>query len=113
MISGSALEVVILYDSLKPWINVPVAIRPFRKRSGTGDKLYKDTVDTLCYPHGHTKIVRNYLGADVVSQTQLYVDGSTAVSTLDNVIFEAEEYPIQAIDTFYRDGKPDIKVVYL
>ena len=102
-----------MYDSLKSWVNIPYQIKPFDKRTGTGTKLFKDTVDALCYPKSEAELVTDSKGAEVVSTTQLYIEGSTTITVLDNVIFEDEERPIKKIATFYRDGKPDIKVVYL
>lgn len=102
-----------MYDSLKPWINVPITIKPFAGRSATGDKLFGDSYDELCYPKGEVTIVRNWQGTEVVSHNNLYVDGSVNISKLDNVIFNGEDLPVQAISAFYRDGIPDIKVVYI
>lgn len=102
-----------MYESLKSWINVPVTIRPYVKRSATGDKLFGESYEVLCYPQGEVNIVRNWQGVEVVSHNQLHMDGSVSVTKLDNIIFEGEELPVQAISCFYRNGKPDIKVVYI
>ena len=102
-----------MYDSLKPWINVPITIKPFAGRSATGDKLFGDSHEELCYPKGEVTIVRNWQGTEVVSHNNLYIDGSVNISKLDNVIFNGEDLPVQAISAFYRDGIPDIKVVYI
>ena len=102
-----------MYDSLVSWVNIPYQIKPFDRRTGTGTKIFKDTVDALCYPKSDNELVTDSKGAEVVSTTQLYIDGSTTISVLDNVIFEGEERPIKRIATFYRNGVPDIKVVYL
>lgn len=102
-----------MYDSLKSWINLPAQIKPFIKRTGTGSKLYGEPIDILCYAEGSMKVVTDNAGAEVVSNKQLYVDGATTISELDCVIFENLERSIKSINTFYRNGKPDIKVVYL
>lgn len=102
-----------MYESIKPWINVPVVVKPYVKRSATGDKVFGDSYTILCYPQGEVNIVRNWQGVEVVSHNHLFVDGDTKITKLDNVIFEDEDLPVQAISTFYRDGKPDIKVVYV
>ena len=102
-----------MYESLKPWINVPVTIKPYIKRSATGDKVFGEPYDILCYPQGEVNIVRNWQGVEVVSHNHLFVDGDTKVTKLDNIIFEGEDLPVQAISTFYRNGKPDIRVVYV
>lgn len=102
-----------MYESLRPWINVPVVIKPYAGRSATGDKLFGEPHEELCYPQGEVNIVRNWQGVEVVSHNHLHMDGTVQVTKLDNIIFEGEDLPVQAISTFYRDGKPDIKVVYI
>ena len=102
-----------IFDSLKQWINVPFQYRPFIKRSGAGTKQFGDAVDALCYPVGEVKLVTDRGGAEVVSSTQLYLFGTENISIKDNVIFEGEERPILRINSFYREGVVDIKVVYL
>ena len=102
-----------MYDSLKSWINVPIIIKPYAGRSATGAKLFGEPHEELCYPQGEVTIVRNWQGVEVVSHNHLHVDGSVEVTKLDNILFEGEELPVQAISIFYKDGKPDIKVVYI
>lgn len=102
-----------MYETIKPWINVPVTVKPYLKRGATGDKIFGEAYTMLCYPQGEVNIVRNWQGVEVVSHNHLFVDGSEVVTKLDNIIFEGEDLPVQAISTFYRDGKPDIKVVYV
>ena len=102
-----------MYNSIKPWIDVPITIKPFLKRTATGDKIFGPATETLCYPQGEVNIVRNWQGVEVVSHNHLHVEGDTVVSELDNIVFEGKEYPVQAISAFYRNGKPDIKVVYI
>ena len=102
-----------MYDSIRKWINVPITVKPYIKRSATGDKIFGESYDILCYPQGEVNIVRNWQGVEVVSNNHLYVAGDTQISKLDNVVFENEELPVQAISTYYRNGVPDIKVVYV
>lgn len=102
-----------MYSSIKSWINVPYQIMPFVKRNGAGTKVFGEALNELCYPEGRIELVTNKNGVEVVSNTRLYVDGNSPIKVTDNVIFEGETKPIQRINTFYRDGKPDIKVVYL
>lgn len=102
-----------MYNSVKPWLNVPYKILPFIKRTGSGTKIFGDAVDELCYPEARVELITNKSGSEVVSTTRLYVDGGSSIKVTDNVIFESETRPIQRINTFYRDGKPDIRVVYL
>ena len=102
-----------MYESLKKWINLPAQIKPFIRRNGTGTKLYGDVVDIKCYAEGKVTTVTDNKGAEVVSNRQLYIDGSVPIAELDCIIFENSEHSIKSINTFYRNGKPDIKVVYL
>ena len=102
-----------MYNSLKAWMNLPVQIKPFIRRNGTGTKLYGEPINEQCYAEGKVTTVTDNTGTEVVSNKQLYVDGSVAVSELDCIIFEGSEKSIKSIGTFYRNGKPDIKVVYL
>ena len=102
-----------MYNSLKAWMNLPVQIKPFIRRSGTRTQLYGEPINEQCYAEGKVTIVTDNTGTEVVSNKQLYVDGSVAVSELDCIIFEGSENSIKSIGTFYRNGKPDIKVVYL
>lgn len=102
-----------MYESIKPWINVPVTVKPYTKRSATGDKIFGESYEVLCYPQGEVNIVRNWQGVEVVSHNHLFMDGNVKITKLDNVIFEDNDLPVQAISTYYRNGKPDIKVVYV
>ena len=102
-----------MYDSIKPWIDVPVQVKPFLKRTATGDKEFGESYTVMCYPQGEVNIVRNWQGVEVISHNHLYVDGNTKITKLDNIVFEGEELPVQAISSYYRNGKPDIKVVYV
>ena len=102
-----------MYESLKKWIDVPVSIKPFVRRTGTGDKEFGELIDTKCYPVAEHKIVRTSASVEIVSDTQLYFNGNEQVAKLDVIMFEGEEHPVQHISTFYRQGKPDLKVVYI
>lgn len=102
-----------MYESLRKWMDVAVIIKPFVGRSATGDKLFGESHTEMCYPQGEVNIVRNWQGVEVVSHNHLYFDGSVNITKLDNVIFEGEELPVQAISNFYRNGKIDIRVVYV
>lgn len=102
-----------MYESAREWLNVPVVIKPYAGRSATGDKLFGEPHTELCYPRGEVNIVRNWQGVEVVSHNHLHFDGSVNVSKLDNIVFEGEDLPVQAISNFYREGKVDIRVVYI
>jgi hypothetical protein len=102
-----------MYESLKRWLDVPVTVKPFLKRTGAGDKMFGTPYTIHVYPVSKEEKVRNAGGVEIISNSQLYVDGSTVIHRLDNVLFEGDELPIQAIHVFYRNGVPDLKVVYL
>lgn len=102
-----------MFNSLRSWMDVPVVIKPFIKRSATGDKIFGESRTELCYPQGEVNIVRNWQGVEVVSHNHLFFDGTVQVSKLDNIIFEGEELPVQAISNYYRNGVVDIRVVYV
>ena len=102
-----------MYNSLKSWINVPFQIKPFIKRNGAGTKQFGEAIDGLCYPEADVKLVVDDTGAEVVSTTQLYIDGVVAIKVTDEVIFEGTARPIHRINSFYRNGVVDLRVVYL
>ena len=102
-----------MYDSLKPWINVPFQFRRFVKYNGAGVKQYGETMSSMCYPVGDTKFVTDVSGAQKVSTMQLYVPGTEQIKVNDSVIIEGEERSIYRITSYYRNGVLDLKVVYL
>lgn len=102
-----------MYSSLKPWIDIPYQLKPFIKRSGTGAAQYGEPQDKKCYPEAKIVLTKNSKGAEVISSHQLYVDGSTEVDVRDLIIFEGSEWSIISINSFYRAGKVDIRVIYL
>ena len=102
-----------MYESIKDWIDVPVTVKPFIKRGATGDKIFGDEYTILCYPQGEVNIVRNWQGVEIVSHNHLYINGDEKVTKLDSIVFDGEELPVQAITSYYRNGVPDIKVVYI
>ncbi len=78
-----------------------------------GTKIFDEPVDNLCYPVGITELITDTYGAEVTSTTRLYMDYDVIIKATDNVIFEEEERPIYRITSYYREGRVDIKVVYL
>lgn len=102
-----------MYGSLAPWINVPYIIRPFLRYNGAGTKLFDTDIASKCYPVGDVKLVTDSNGSEKTSTTQLYVPGTEPIKVTDNVVFDGEERPVLRVTEYFRDGKPDIKVVYL
>jgi hypothetical protein len=106
-----------MFKSTKKWLNIPIQIKPFLQYDGAGDKSYDVAVDTKCYREGKTVVVRDVAGNEIVSQKQLYIDGSVVIKTTDLIVLDGKDTTIQAIGAFY-DGNtngtvPDIWVVYL
>lgn len=102
-----------MYASLKKWMNLNLQIKPFIRRSGTGTIIYGDTVSVKCFAVEKVTLVMDKTGAEVISNTQLYIDGSISISEMDNVIFNNLERPIKTISTYYASGIASLKVVYL
>jgi hypothetical protein len=102
-----------MLKSLKSWLNLPLIIKPCLKRDGTGAKEFGESTFILCYAEGTVQTVTNKEGKEIVSHKQIYVDGTVALTEMDNIVFENAEYEIQAISYFYRRGAVDVKVVYL
>ena len=102
-----------MYDSLRPWLNVPYSILPFIKYNGTGGKIYGERVDSMCYPTGDVRKILDVHGSEVTSTATLYVPGTENIKDTDTIVFEGRERSILRITNYYRDGKVDLKVVYL
>lgn len=94
-------------------MNLNLQIKPFVRRSGTGTIIYANPVSVKCLALEKTTLVRDKTGAEVVSNTQLYIDGNISISEMDNVIFNNLERPIKTISTYYDNGIASLKVVYL
>jgi hypothetical protein len=102
-----------MYDSLKDWVNIPFYVKPFIKRSGSGAVLFAEPVEYLCYPRSKMQLIKDSNGAEVVSSHTLYVDTNVNVNVKDHIIFEGNEFPILNVNTFYREGRADCRVIYL
>lgn len=102
-----------MFESIKEWMNVKFQYRPFVRHNGAGTAQYGEAVNASCYPVGDIKVVANDDGVEVTSTTQLYVDGSTPINVLDQVLFSNAARKIIRINDFYRNGVVDIRVVYL
>ena len=102
-----------MFNSLKEWLDIPVVIKPYLKRTGTGTKEFGASRSELCYAEGEVKSITNKDGKEIKSMKQLYLDGKVTISELDNVVFEDRESEIVSIGYFYRNGLVDLKVVYL
>ncbi len=102
-----------MYESLVEWVNIPFVRKPFVGRTVYGDKQFSDDVELLCYPVGKVNVIKDKQGKEVVSNTCLYVDGDVEFDARDNVVFEGVETEVLNIGTWYREGRRDIKAVYI
>lgn len=102
-----------MFDSIKDWLDVPTQFKPFERRDGAGDKHFKPVISIDSYPVHEFKLIRNSLGVEVLSSSHYYIDGSHNISILDEVLVDGVWMPIQSIGTYFREGHPDIKVVYV
>lgn len=107
------MEVLTMYNSVKEWLTIPYSIKPYLHSTGSGVKVYDEVVVGNCYPEGKVVLVKNALGNEVVSNKQLYVDGSTLVKVTDRITFAGIESSITSISDFYRGSEVDLKVIYL
>ena len=57
-------------------MNLTAVRKPYIKRSGTGAKVFGDSVNMDCYAEGKVQVVTNKEGKEVVSNKILYVGGS-------------------------------------
>jgi len=103
-----------MLKSVKRLLNVSVPLYPFDKRTGVGTKTFTADDVIFVYPAAEVLVVKNSTGKEIVSKTQLYVDGSCIAKELDEVTFDSRREEIQAVGTFYdHKGNADIKVLYL
>lgn len=101
------------YNSILKWIKMPFQYYPFDTRLGTGTPTFKTVVNATCYATGQIESIVSKAGKEETSNAQLYVRGDLSITDNDEVVFESKRRPIKAISTFYENGKPIIKVVYL
>jgi len=102
-----------MYNSLKKWINVDLQIKPFLEVDGAGVAVYGESVYTKCYPEEKIVTITDKNGVEVVSNTQLYLSGTTEINELDKVVLNGKDTQIKSISLFYRNGLVDLKVIYL
>lgn len=104
---------MIMYNSLKAWIDVPIGIKPYVSRDSANHKTFGTVVDALCYPEEKVRKVVNASGDEVISSTTLYMEPSSTISTEDEIIYNNVSCPIKAKGAYYRNGVVDIMVVYV
>ena len=102
---------------VKDWFNCSVIYKEFMSRDGA-ETIYASDGETIdCYISGHTRLVINEKGEEIVSNQQLFLD-SDDITITDQYsgIFEIDsrDRPIKMIENFYdEDGNKDLIVVYL
>lgn len=93
---------------------------------GAGDKTYGLPTMILCYIEGKIELVRNLDGDEVISTRKVYVktdsvskfwpyrDPSSAVpKAADILTIDGLDYPVLALQPYYRNGIVDLLVVYV
>lgn len=102
-----------MFASLRAWMDVPYSILPFEKYTGAGTKVYGPRREALCYPTGDVRKILDVSGSEVTSTATLYVPGEEDIKDTDTIVFEGRERAILRITSYYRNGRVDIKAVYL
>ena len=99
----------------KDWFNKTVIYKEMVSRDGA-EIVYASSGESIgCYISGHTKMVINDKGEEVVSTKQIYIDGDDYTIIHDS-LFEIDSVnrPVKSIEEFYdEDGNTDLIVVYL
>lgn len=102
-----------MFNSIKGWMQTSVNVKPYASTNGVGDITYKVVRADMCYVEEKTQVIRDSRNREVVSMTQLFVDGDSLITVLDKIDYNGKYYDVQNISTYYLNGIPDIKVVYL
>lgn len=102
-----------MYRSLKRWLSMTATRKPFAGMSNTGKRLFGSSSDFKCYAIEKATEVLGSNGEQVVSNHQVYVDGTVEFDLQDNIIFNGVDRPIKTITVYYRNGVADLKVLYL
>lgn len=102
-----------MLSSMRSMMNLSATVKTCTGRDGTGKKTFSTSSKIECYAEGKVETVTNAQGKEIVSMKHLFVPGDCVIAELDSVIFEGKETEVKAISYFYRNGVPDIKVVYL
>lgn len=102
-----------MFGSIKSWINIPATLRSYIGQTGSGSKQFAPNRSFLCYAEGKVQLVRTETGEEVISNQMLYVFGDEDIKVQDRIIFNGAEWPVIAVNIFFRKGIPDIRVVFL
>ncbi len=90
-----------------------VNVKPYVSKNGVGDITYDTVRADMCYIEEKTQVIRDSRNQEVVSMTQLFVDGDNLITVLDKIDYNGKYYDVQNISVYYLNGVPDMKVVYL
>jgi hypothetical protein len=102
-----------MFKSLKSWLDMSIQLKVYSSRNGAGTIIYNAPVNIICYIQSEDILFINDDGAEMLSDTQIYVDGSTVVTTLDAVIFDGKTRPIRKVGIWYKNNLPSIRMIYL
>lgn len=103
-----------MLEGSKSWLRQTVAIEPFSAYNDYGEPTYGTAVSNNARIVQKTKMVRDAGGKEVVSTTQIYVNGSATVATTSRITLPDGTKPlILAIDiTPDARGNAYLKVIY-
>jgi hypothetical protein len=105
-------------DYFKPWMNDSITYKGKISSSGAQVIYASDGVELDCYIAGDNTLVINNKGEEVVSNEQIFLDGSDSnVAAIDFsgiIEINGRRRIIKAINKFKdEDGNLDLVVVYL
>jgi hypothetical protein len=103
--------------ALLSWLNSTIVWRKFLSQTGAGEPSYAQVSSFKAYIATSDRIVRSVEGEEVVSKTQLFVNGSdaTQITLKDELTLpNGSKPPIIGIDLLYDEkGIVDYGIVYL
>lgn len=104
-----------MLSGTRTWLRSTVAISPYSGMDGFGQSTFSAAVDHKCLIV--QKNVKTFAadGAEVVSSTQIYLDGSASISVNDKIVLPDSSSPRilnVGISNDIRDGSAYMKVIY-
>lgn len=108
-----------MIKELKKHLRNKVQVLMYASGDGAGDNSYSSAIALRCYTVVKNEVVTNSSGVEVISTTQVYLDGDDArVKALkDSTLFildgETKKNTVKAFNDFYEYGRLSLRVVYL
>jgi hypothetical protein len=104
---------MIMYESLKDWMKIPITIKPTLSVNDDGDVTSGVPKNTLCLAEDKLQVVVNREGLEVVSVTTLYIDGSEDIGHKYSISYNDTDYPIKMLGSVYEGQYRSLWLVYL